>query len=259
MLQRTLDSLYRSACAAKAAGCLREITVFLINNTPDLDYREQVQQRVARWPHQQDCPLRYSEAAENLGFGAGNNSVLPLLDEAYHLILNPDVELFEDTLLCGLRRLESDPEIVLLSPRVSAADGRQEFLCKRHPSLLVLLLRGFAPRSVRARFRARLDTYEMRDQCSKDALCDVPLASGCFMLLRTDALQRVGGFSEDYFLYFEDFDLSVRLGHQGRVVFDPGVRIVHHGGYAAHKGWRHRWLFIRSAIHFFQDHGWRWI
>ena len=99
----------------------------------------------------------------------------------------------------------------------------------------------------------------MRDVCSGAQVVEVPLASGCFMLLRRAALQRVGGFSEAYFLYFEDFDLSLRLAGEGRLLFDPAVRIVHHGGYAAGKGLRHVWLFARSGRRFFHDHGWRWI
>lgn len=59
------------------------------------------------------------------------------------------------------------------------------------------------------------------------------------MLCRTDALRAVGGFDERYFLHFEDLDLSVRLHAQGRVVSDPGVTIVHHGGNSAKRGLAH--------------------
>jgi GT2 family glycosyltransferase len=79
------------------------------------------------------------------------------------------------------------------------------------------------------------------------------------MLAPTPALRAVGGFDERYFLYFEDFDLSLRLGEHGRLVFEPAMRIVHHGGYAARKGLRHVRYFLRSGIRFFNDHGWRWI
>ena len=79
------------------------------------------------------------------------------------------------------------------------------------------------------------------------------------MLLRGAAMRAVGGFDEDYFLYFEDYDLSLRLAREGRLLFDPAVRIVHHGGYAAQKGLHHIRLFVRSGVRFFRRHGWRWI
>jgi GT2 family glycosyltransferase len=85
------------------------------------------------------------------------------------------------------------------------------------------------------------------------------LASGCFMLVRTEALRAAGGFNDRYFLYFEDFDLSLRLGGQGRLIFNPAMRIVHHGGYAASKGNQHVRYFLRSGLTFFNQHGWRWI
>ena len=99
----------------------------------------------------------------------------------------------------------------------------------------------------------------MRDVCSDSRETDILLASGCFMLVRTAAFQSVGGFNDKYFLYFEDFDLSIRLGSQGRLVFNPAIQIVHHGGYAARKGLQHMKYFIRSGLTFFRDHGWRWI
>ena len=72
-------------------------------------------------------------------------------------------------------------------------------------------------------------------------------------------MEEVGGFDEQYFLYFEDFDLSMRLRKFGRLMYVPSVRIVHHGGYAASKGWKHLRMFASSGFRFFRQHGWRWI
>jgi len=174
-------------------------------------------------------------------------------------VLNPDVELQPDTLRVGLSSLLRNEDIVLLSPRVSGGDGQPEYLCKRYPSVFVLLLRGFAPAFFRRIFDRKLATYEMREECSGEAPVDVAIASGCFMLMRTAALRSVSGFNDNFFLYFEDFDLSLRLAAQGRLVFDPAMRIVHHGGYAASKGRRHVSYFARSGILFFKYHGWRWV
>ena len=79
------------------------------------------------------------------------------------------------------------------------------------------------------------------------------------MLCRSDALQAVGGFDQRYFLHFEDLDLSLRMHAKGRVVSDPGVTLIHHGGHSAKKGLHHILLFARSAFRFFNTHGWRWL
>lgn len=259
LLQRVLESLSGAATTARASAQVEDVRVEVLDNSADPDYRQRADQLVSSAHRDGFFQVCYRQLDHNRGFGAGHNSAIMNVDSDFHLILNPDAELAPDALCSGLSLLQRDRSIVLLSPRVTAEDGSQEFLCKRYPSVLVLLLRAFGPELARKLFRRQLDRYEMRDTCSAAVEADIPLASGCFMLVRTPALQAVGGFNDDYFLYFEDFDLSIRLQSQGRLVFSPAMQIVHHGGYAASKGRRHVKYFIRSGISFFRQHGWRWI
>jgi GT2 family glycosyltransferase len=258
-LQKTLESLQRAASYATRAGLLAVLKVSLVDNSCDPRYGESVQTLLREEAGHGAIRFEYLPQVENRGYGAGHNAALLTSDSDVHLVLNPDVELEESALRVGLARLGDSADIALLSPRVCGDGGNQEFLCKRYPSVLVLVLRAFAPAFMQAWFRERLDRYQMVDLCSGEQAVDVPLASGCFMLAPTPALRAVGGFDERYFLYFEDFDLSLRLGEHGRLVFEPAMRIVHHGGYAARKGLRHVRYFLRSGIRFFNDHGWRWI
>jgi GT2 family glycosyltransferase len=77
------------------------------------------------------------------------------------------------------------------------------------------------------------------------------------MFARTQALKDIGGFDEEFFLYFEDFDLSLRMREVGRIVHLPTAKIIHLGGNSAAKGPHHIRLFVQSAIRFFQKHGWK--
>lgn len=251
----TLDSLQRATREAWAGP----VVVAVVENAGAGEYRDEVAALLAEWPGGELFRMVYLPQPGNLGFGAGHNAVLATLASEYHLILNPDVELAPSALKHGLSRLRKDSTIALLSPRVTSQDGVQEFLCKRYPSVLVLLLRGFAPSFIRRWFDERLADYEMQGACSGNSPVDVEIASGCFMLVRTAALRAVGGFDPAYFLYFEDFDLSLRIRKQGRLVFEPAMRIVHHGGYAARKGPRHIGHFVASGLRFFRQHGWRWM
>lgn len=57
---------------------------------------------------------------------------------------------------------------------------------------------------------------------------DVTFFTGCSVLLSADALREVGGFPEEYFLYVEDAELSVRLVRGGwRIIHEPRVRVRH--------------------------------
>ncbi len=196
----------------------------------------------------------------NVGYGRGHNLAIVRCHVDYHLVLNPDVELAPDALLEALAFMDQHPDCGLLAPAVYGEDGALQYLCKRLPTVLDLLLRGFAPYWLRRHFGARLDYYEMRDLINeRDLVWDPPIVSGCFMLFRTEVLKRLGGFDPRFFLYFEDFDLSLRAGEVARIAYVPSVRIVHHGGGAARKGLRHVRMFVVSAVRFFNKQGWRWM
>ena len=259
LLRRALASLDRAARIAREPAGLARVDVELVDNSTTQAYRTQAAELASGWASDDFFQVSYTAMPDNRGFGAGHNTVIQSLDSAVHLVLNPDVELSPDALAVGLAALQDDAGIALVSPRATGDDGRQEFLCKRYPSVLVLFLRAFGPRFVRRLFQRRLSYYQMRDVCAGTSEAEVMLASGCFMLVRSDAIRAAGGFNEGYFLYFEDFDLSLRLSGQGRLIFNPAMHIVHHGGYAASKGMMHLKYFLRSGITFFNQHGWRWI
>ncbi|MBK8536006.1 MAG: glycosyltransferase family 2 protein [Candidatus Competibacteraceae bacterium] len=256
LLATVLDHLGRALRHASRLELPTEARLILVDNGPGTTWRQPLQQMLdaAALPARVDLLSGHG----NIGYGAGHNLALNLGDSAYHLILNPDVWLKQDALSEGLAFLTVHPDVGWVAPAAWDEAGRRQYLCKRYPTVLDLALRGFAPAWLRQRFQTRLDRYELRD-CTGDAVFwDPPIASGCFMLCRQAALNRITGFSPDYFLYFEDFDLSLRLATVSRIVYVPTVRIVHFGGHAARKGIHHIGLFLRAAMLFFNRYGWRW-
>lgn len=196
----------------------------------------------------------------NVGYGRGHNIAIERTDSRYHLVLNPDIELEERGLVEALSFLDARPDIGLLTPLICDERGEQQFLCRRFPTVLDLFVRGFLPIRLRRLFSKRLARYEMRDVIDdRTVLWDPPIVSGCFMLFRTVILKQLNGFDSRYFLYFEDYDLSLRTHKIARVVYLPTVRVLHHGGGAARKGGGHVKLFISSAFKFFSRFGWKWL
>lgn len=258
LLDATFVSLGVAAAQSyRDIGLITYLTV--IDNNSEPAYQEQLKNLVNALRPTRGFSVELLQLDTNLGFGPGHNRIIVSLTSDFHLVLNPDVEMAANALTAGIKRLQDDTGIALVSPRAVGATGQQEFLCKRYPSVLVLALRAFAPVFVRQWFHRRLDYYELRDRCHTNAEASVPLASGCFMLVRRADLQAVGGFDDAYFLYFEDFDLSIRIREHGTLLYCPEVEVVHHGGYAGSKGLRHLKYFFRSALQFFRHHGWRWI
>jgi GT2 family glycosyltransferase len=215
-----------------------------------------VERVIAQWPADAGT-IEAIASGSNVGYGRANNLVLERLASANHLVMNPDVELAPDALAAALAVMRDRPELGLLAPDAYGDDGARQYLCKRYPSVWVLFLRGFAPAALRARYAKTLDDYEMRDVIADRIVPGIPLASGCFMLVRTALFRRLRGFDPRFFLYFEDYDLSLRAGRETGVAYVPQARIVHHGGEASRKGLRHVAWFLRSAWRFFSIHGWK--
>ncbi|MFM0308867.1 glycosyltransferase [Paraburkholderia sp. RL17-383-BIF-A] len=196
----------------------------------------------------------------NVGYGRGHNLAIDRSASRYHLVLNPDIDQDPQALREALDFLDSHADAGLLAPWIGDEHGRQQFLCRRYPALFDLLLRGFLPAPLRGLFARRLARYEMRDQINDcDIAWDPPIVSGCFMLFRTHVLKQLKGFDARYFLYFEDYDLSLRAHDVTRVVYVPAVRALHHGGGAARKGSAHIRMFMLSAYKFFNRFGWKWL
>lgn len=259
VLRRTLASLRLALRAAREADLLDRATVWLVDNgSDDPASLDRLATDALEGEGEDDwIALTILRGHGNVGYGAGHDLALGGEGGRWHLVLNPDVEMDPDALVEGLRFLEARPAVGLITPRAVDDEGRRLFLCKRYPGLLVLGLRGFAPERLRRPFQALLDRYEMRDLSEHEAATGIPIVSGCFMLARADVLRSLGGFSPRYFLYFEDFDLSLRLRRVAEIAYVPAVRIVHLGGEAARKGLKHQRLFARSALTFFNTHGWK--
>ena len=255
LFRRTLASLAGAIHRARDDGKLASVAVHIVDNGPEASYAA-LDGALATWDASAGS-LSLHRGHGNIGYGRANNLVLGSLASDFHLVMNPDVELEPQALSAVLATLSAHPEVGLLAPAVSGDDGAPQYLCKRYPSLWVLFLRGFAPRGLRTRFEPAVAAYEMRDVIGERFVDGVPLASGCFMLLRTPLFARVGGFDPAFFMYFEDYDLSVRIAREAAIAYEPAARIVHHGGEAARKGWRHVAWFVTSAWRFFSRHGWK--
>ncbi len=197
----------------------------------------------------------------NAGYGTGHNLATANRISRWYLIMNADVELSKDALIAALMFLEDleNQAIGLISPHCVNGNGQQAYLCKRYPSVFDLALRGFAPAIVRKQFQKRLAHYEYRRVTEHLPVKSIAIASGCFMFFRGEIWRTMGGFTPRYFLYFEDFDLSMRLNQVCKIAYVPSVRIIHHGGHAARKGFKHVIHFLRSACQFFTQHGWKMI
>ena len=263
VLLSALHSLLAAIRLARAAGDLQSVQLDIINNgEPESGLTALISglgQELKEQGLKESLALRLLEGHGNVGYGRGHNLSILAANTDYHLILNPDVTLSPQCLRAGLSYLVKNAAVAALSPAVRDGEGHKQHVCKRYPSVLDFLLRGFAPQGIKRAFNKRLAHYEMRELSEQEPSTDIPIISGCFMLFRTAVLRSVGGFDERYFLYFEDFDLSLRVHEKGALVYLPEMHIIHLGGDTARKGLHHITMFVRSGVRFYNTHGWRFL
>lgn len=258
-VQAVVDSVLRAAARLRADDTLDIITdLIVVDNSESPSLSDSNVETLYQDSLRGGVSFRLLQGQGNIGYGAAHNLALSQVSTDFCLFLNVDVVLDDECLHAGIRYFANNDDVVAISPNASSADGRKQYLCKRYPSIADFFLRGVAIQVLSNIFWNRMAQYEMRDLPEDQATSGIPIISGCCILARRHAIDSVGGFDEIYFLYFEDFDLSLRLASIGELTYLPAMKIQHFGGHASRKDLKHVFLFCRSALIFFKSHGWKW-
>lgn len=167
---------------------------------------------------------------DNIGFGAANNLAAEHARGRRLLLLNPDTEVLDGALDALWSAAEESPGAGLWGGRTVFADGSlNRGSCWGEPTMwsslcLALGLASAFPTSA-------LCHPEGLGPWRRDTPREVPIISGCLLLIDTALWNRLGGFHPDFFMYGEDADLCLRARAEGarpRIV--PSATIVHLGG-----------------------------
>jgi GT2 family glycosyltransferase len=190
-----------------------------------------------------------------MGYGAAHNIAIResiYHDVPFHLVINPDIILTREALDAMLQFIAQHPEVGSLMPRVTYPDGQIQRLCKLLPTPLDVFGRRFLPAQWMQR---RNQTYEMHAS-GYDRIMNVPYLSGCFMLLRTQAVQQARLFDERFFMYPEDMDLTRRIHRDYLTVFFPHATIIHNHEKASYKSLKMLWIHMVNMCRYFNKWGW---
>lgn len=186
------------------------------------------------------------KSEKNVGFGAGHNVIINMIDSKYHAVINPDIVLNENVIGKLTDYMDENPEIGLLSPRICFPDGRDQILGKRNPQLKYLVasrLRGDEPSKL-------LRQYAMLD-CDLSKPTRIENATGCFMFIRTEVLKKIGGFDDGYFMYFEDADLARRINKVSECIYYPDAVVNHVWGRESKRNLKLMLVHINSMLRYF--------
>ena len=173
---------------------------------------------------------------DNVGFSRANNQAMRLAKGEYVLLLNPDTLVEADTFEKVVQFMDEHPDAGGLG--INMVDGKGNFLPESKRSLptpevafyKIFGLSWLFPKS------KRFGKYHL-SYLDKDETQEIEVLSGAFMLMRKEALDKVGLLDEDYFMYGEDIDLSYRIIKGGyKNYYYPEARIIHYKGESTKKG-----------------------
>lgn len=179
--------------------------------------------------------VNYIESSKNLGFGKANNLAYEQARGDFILFLNPDTVSNEIAYLHCLKRLQLEPDIGVISPKLVMLDGEMDLACRRSiPTIWDGFCRAVGLSSLFPHV-AIFSGYNLT-YMPEDGTYDVGSVNGAFMLCARNKLLRVGVFDEQFFMYGDDLDLNYRFLKAGyRVVYDGRVQLIHIKGASSSK------------------------
>lgn len=167
---------------------------------------------------------------ENVGFARANNVAARAARGDYLLLLNPDTVVLDGAIDKLLAFARANPAAGIWGGRTLFPDGSlNPSSCWRRMTIWNLFCRasgltGVFPGSA-------LFNGEAMAGWRRDTVREVDIVSGCFLLIRRDMWQRLGGFDATFFMYGEEADLCLRARRLGaRPTITPEATIVHLGG-----------------------------
>ena len=200
------------------------------------------------WPGK--ATIRYNSTP--LGYAANLNHILEVASARYVLLMNTDMK-FDPREPCLSKMvdfMDGQSNCGVCICRVYHPDGSYAYPARRFQTVAMIAARRLGLASY---FQKALDAYLYRDRDPLSTFaCD--WVSGCFMLVRREALIDVGQFDERFFKYFEDVDFCGRMSRAGWQVMHHGSTWCYHHEQRASRrlfsvdAWRHVLSYLRWKI-----------
>lgn len=171
--------------------------------------------------------IRFIQAGQNLGMGAGNNLGIKNAQGKYVAIINPDIMVTGDSFKKLYYFMESNPKIGLAGPKLINPDGSLQYTCCRFPTFGIPIYRR-TPLNRLTAIQRKIDLYLTKD-CNYEQIRKTDWIFGACLFIRREILDKVGLFDERFFLGFEDTDLCKRIWQGGyEVWYYPQSALIHY-------------------------------
>lgn len=165
-----------------------------------------------------DKRIKLFKQSKNLGFSKAYNLGAKYAEGKYLLFLNPDVEIVNDAIKKILDIKLNNPEFSLVVPKLILPNGAVQASVRRLPTLVGAFKEYILNRKYAYQEYFPKVNYPQKVEC----------AYGAVMLIAKNLFEKVKGFDERYFLYYEDIELCRKLKKMNKsVVYVPNVSFKH--------------------------------
>lgn len=185
-----------------------DLEVIVVDNASEKDEASLIS---AKYPQ-----VKVIRSSQNLGFAGGNNLGIKAAQGKYLFFINNDTIFKEFNVQALIDRLESSPKIAVVCPKIRFSWGN-------HP----IQFAGYTPLS-KITVRNQAIGFGEEDHGQYDTPHLTPYAHGAAMLVKREALEKVGLMPECYFLYYEELDWSMMFTRAGfEIWYDPACTVFH--------------------------------
>jgi hypothetical protein len=215
------EYLLQCLASLTPAACRHAMEIIVVDNDSSDGSPEAVE---AQFPH-----VQLVRSGANLGFARGNNLGVARSRGRYLAFVNSDVKVLPNCLTTLVDYCDQHPDVGVAGPRVIGGDGKLQRSCRGFPTVWNMFCRALALDAMFPRVKM-FSGYEL-GYWPQETLRSVEVLSGCFWLVRREALEKVGLLDEAFFMYGEDVDWCKRFWDGGwKLMFVPAAGAIHYGG-----------------------------
>ncbi len=183
-------------------------------------------------------PINVIRNTSPLGFAANHNRAFARSTGQFFCVINPDIRLKDNPLPVLLSNLQ-DSTVGLAAPLVVSSTGAIEDSARVFPTPFKIICKAFGG-------------CKSGDYLIKGEPIYPDWVGGMFMLFPRETYEKLHGFNERFFLYYEDVDLCARLRLLGyQVVLCPSAKVIHDAQRSSHTNFKYLSWHIASMLRFF--------
>jgi len=179
----------------------------------------------------------------NLGFAGGNNWGASKSKGEFLLFINNDTVVEPSLVTVLLNRLQGSTQIGIVSPKINRFSTRN-----------IIEYAGFHPMNFYTGRTKSIGFYKT-DSAEYHQAAETASVHGCAMMIAKYNFEKLSGLCEDYFLYYEEWDLSIRIKNAGLTCwYEPATTVYHLGGQSTGNNSLKEYYLARNRILFVRRH-----